>query len=645
MPGVRVLGPLHNLGGFSGLDDLPLLHDAQPVGQPAHDAHVVGDEQDRHAQPSLQAHQQLQQLRLDGHVQGGGGLVRDEQIRLVGQGHGDHHPLPLSAGQLVRVGAEPPLGILDADEPQQFHRARGGRRPVEALVQLQGLADLALDGVERVQRRHGLLENHGDTVAADALQGPGVGAQQFGALEADAAARMAGGGVGQQLQDRQRGGRFARAAFSHQGHGLAPADGKGDPVHGFHRSRPGAEADRQVFDGHQRRAGSRSGAGSGVPLVVRRGCGHVVFGAGFGREGLARVEGVAHGLADEHQQAQHDRDDQESGETEPGRLQVVLPLLEQLAQGGGPRRQAETEEVQGGERHHRAAGDERKESQRRHHGVGQHVAGDDARVAYPQRPRRPHVVEVARAQELGPHHAHQRHPAKQQHERQQPPEARGHHAGQDDQQVEGRQPRPHFDEALEEEVEPAAEVALDGARGDADHRAHQGEDQAEQHRDAESVDQPGGDVPRLVVGAEPVPDARRRRRGRRQVEGDGVVAVADGRPQDPAALLDERRDLGVAVVGIGLQEAAELRFRIVHQHRHVERPVVAHQQRPVVGDELGEEAYEQQRAEDQERPVPAPVGAKVVQASSVERRHARGSGVAVRSPGSRSRCAGPPPRR
>jgi hypothetical protein len=50
-------------------------------------------------------------LRLDGYIQSGRRLVRNQEIRLVGQSHGDHDAVPLSAGELMRIGAEPLLGL------------------------------------------------------------------------------------------------------------------------------------------------------------------------------------------------------------------------------------------------------------------------------------------------------------------------------------------------------------------------------------------------------------------------------------------------------------------------------------------------------------------------------------------------------
>ena len=64
----------------------------------------------------------LQDLRLHGDVERGGRLVGDQQVRLVGERHGDHHALALAAGQLVRIALEPPGRIGNADLGQQFER-------------------------------------------------------------------------------------------------------------------------------------------------------------------------------------------------------------------------------------------------------------------------------------------------------------------------------------------------------------------------------------------------------------------------------------------------------------------------------------------------------------------------------------------
>src|SRR3954451_20813162 len=68
-------------------------------------------------------------------------------------------------------------------------------------------------------------------------------------------------------------------------------------------------------------------------------------------ECLARIEGVAHGFADEDQQRQHDGDGEEAGKAEPGRLHVGFALRQQLSQRWRTRWQSESQEVQRSERH------------------------------------------------------------------------------------------------------------------------------------------------------------------------------------------------------------------------------------------------------------------------------------------------------
>ena len=54
--------------------------------------------------------QQLEDLRLDGHVERGGRLVRDDELGLRQQRQRDHQPLPLAAGELVRQLVEGRVG-------------------------------------------------------------------------------------------------------------------------------------------------------------------------------------------------------------------------------------------------------------------------------------------------------------------------------------------------------------------------------------------------------------------------------------------------------------------------------------------------------------------------------------------------------
>ena len=67
----------------------------------------------------------------------------------------------------------------------------------------------------------------------------------------------------------------------------------------------------------------------------------------------------------------------------------------------------------------------------------------------PERARGADVFEVAGAQELGAHHADQRHPGEQQQDAEQHEEARRDDRRDDDQEIERRDRGPDLDEALE----------------------------------------------------------------------------------------------------------------------------------------------------------------------------------------------------
>ena len=166
--------------------------------------------QDGHAQPLLQLAEQGQDLRLHGDVEGGGRLVGDKDVGLAGQRHGDHHPLALTAGKLVRIGVDAPLGILQADEAQQLQHARPRLLGVHAAVHRQHLADLplspvagtALEQVLRHELADAVTETPKQTELIVPLRAAGrtvgallITARGFGAISRDDVAQL------QQLAD------------------------------------------------------------------------------------------------------------------------------------------------------------------------------------------------------------------------------------------------------------------------------------------------------------------------------------------------------------------------------------------------------------------------------------------------------------
>src|SRR5690606_7152972 len=115
MAGVFVLRVGKDLRRRAGLDDLALRHHADAVGDLAHDAEIMGNEQHRQATVALQIGQELQDLRLNRDVERRGWLVGNQELRLVGKGHGDHDALALAARKLVRERVEALFWFADAD--------------------------------------------------------------------------------------------------------------------------------------------------------------------------------------------------------------------------------------------------------------------------------------------------------------------------------------------------------------------------------------------------------------------------------------------------------------------------------------------------------------------------------------------------
>ena len=110
-----------------------IQHD-DPVGDVAHHRQIVRDEQVGQAQPLLQPDHQVDDLRLDVHVQRRDRLVADHEHRLHRQRAGDRDALALAAGEFVRK----PRGGLrrQANQVQQFAdpraRLRGAAWPARA---------------------------------------------------------------------------------------------------------------------------------------------------------------------------------------------------------------------------------------------------------------------------------------------------------------------------------------------------------------------------------------------------------------------------------------------------------------------------------------------------------------------------------
>ena len=106
--GMRRAG--EDVGDAPGLHDSAGVHDRHPVAQLSDHTEIVGDQEDGGVLGGADLSEQPKHLRLDRDVEGRRRLVRDDELRLTGQPHGDGGSLQHPARILVGVGAGTLLG-------------------------------------------------------------------------------------------------------------------------------------------------------------------------------------------------------------------------------------------------------------------------------------------------------------------------------------------------------------------------------------------------------------------------------------------------------------------------------------------------------------------------------------------------------
>ena len=140
------------------LDDPPQVHDRDPVADVAHDREIVGDEQHGEAEPLAQALEQVEHVCLHRDVEGGDGLVGNEEVRLERERAGDAHTLPLTAGELAREGVEGALA--EAHEVDELTAALADPSGLGTIsCTPSDLGERLPHGHPRIQRRVGVLEH------------------------------------------------------------------------------------------------------------------------------------------------------------------------------------------------------------------------------------------------------------------------------------------------------------------------------------------------------------------------------------------------------------------------------------------------------------------------------------------------------
>jgi hypothetical protein len=116
-------GVVEQLFDRGSLHNPPGVHHYDTVAVAGDDTKIVGDQDCPQLRSVNEVVQQLEDLGLDRHVEGGGGLVRDQHPGLTGHRQSDNYSLALPAAQAVRVLMGALCRVRDAYRAQQLHGA------------------------------------------------------------------------------------------------------------------------------------------------------------------------------------------------------------------------------------------------------------------------------------------------------------------------------------------------------------------------------------------------------------------------------------------------------------------------------------------------------------------------------------------
>ena len=223
------------------------MHDQNLGAELPDHIEVVGDEEDGSTVLPVDLFQQLQDLRLDGHVQGGGRLVGQQQLGMGDDGGGDHDPLEHPARQLVRIL------VIDGLRVGQLclcHGGEGGSFPLLRGflgVDAQGLLHLGADLHDRIQAGHRLLEHYSQVGALAAAQLFRGAVQDVQAVQQDAAGAVRFS-LWEQAADGHGSDRFTGTRLAHQADDGLICHREANALHGVLALWGTAEMNPQVFD-------------------------------------------------------------------------------------------------------------------------------------------------------------------------------------------------------------------------------------------------------------------------------------------------------------------------------------------------------------------------------------------------------------
>ena len=102
-----------------------------------------------------------------GYVQCCRGLVCDQELWIAGQRHRNHHALTHTAGKLMRIIVNPALRIRYGDLAHCVDSSEACFPSRHFAMQTQGFGNLFTHLENGIKRRHRILKDHRDIIAAD----------------------------------------------------------------------------------------------------------------------------------------------------------------------------------------------------------------------------------------------------------------------------------------------------------------------------------------------------------------------------------------------------------------------------------------------------------------------------------------------
>ncbi len=242
------------------------VHDRNPVGDMLDHRKVMGNEQIGHAPFLLQTHQQIDNLRLYGYIQGGNRLVAHDEFRIDRKGACDSDALALSSGELMRKAA----GVL----PVKSHHFQKLVDPLGSLlpaatepVDVQSLGNDVRHRHARVQRCIRILKNNLRPAAEFPLLCPVQAVYVHPVKENLSACLIV------QAHGGSPAGGLAAAGFADHAKRLSPVYGEGHIVHRLHRTAGGRKIFTQMIDLQKGCSGICHSAASFCPYKGASTCG------------------------------------------------------------------------------------------------------------------------------------------------------------------------------------------------------------------------------------------------------------------------------------------------------------------------------------------------------------------------------------